>query len=102
MPKNIFEMADLKKFDTREKQEEIIKLRLPKVKTKSGRKMFSFQGALIFNKLPKDLTNETSLLICNQKCRTFFLWKLTGTFYGIYTLIYFRYIYRLLNKLHFS
>ena len=28
------------------------KLRLPKVKTEFGRKMFSFQGALIFNKLP--------------------------------------------------
>ncbi len=38
------------------------KLRLPKVKTESGRKMFSFQGALVFNELPEDLTNETSLL----------------------------------------
>ena len=51
-------MADLKKFDTREKQEEIIKLRLPKVKTESDRKMFSFQAALIFNKLPEDLINK--------------------------------------------
>ena len=64
--------ASLKRFHTREKQEELIKLRLPKVKTESGRKMFSFQGALIFNKLPEDLTNETSLLICNQKCSKFF------------------------------
>ena len=48
------------------------KLRLPKVKTESCRKMFSFQGALIFNKLPEDLRNETSLLIFNQKCRKFF------------------------------
>ena len=62
----------MKRFHTREKQEELIKLRLPKVKTESGRKMFSFQGALIFNKLPEDLTNETSLLICNQKCSKFF------------------------------
>ena len=64
--------ANLKKVHTREKQEEIMKLRLPKVKTESGRKMFSFQGALIFNKLPEDLRNETSLLIFNQKCRKFF------------------------------
>ena len=49
-----------------------LKLRLPRVKTESGRKMFSFQGALIFNKLPEDLSNEMSLPIFNRKCRKFF------------------------------
>ena len=50
--------ANLKRFHTREKQEELKKLRLPKVKTESDRKMFSFQAALIFNKLPEDLINK--------------------------------------------
>ncbi|CAB4037008.1 Hypothetical predicted protein [Paramuricea clavata] len=49
------------------------KLRLPKVKTETGRKMFSFQGALVFNELPEDLRNETSLLRFKQKCRNFFM-----------------------------
>ena len=49
------------------------KLRLPKVKTESGRKMLLFQGALVFNQLPEDLRNETSLLHFKQRCRNFFM-----------------------------
>jgi hypothetical protein len=30
-------------------------MRLQKVKAETGRKMFSFQGALVFNELPEDL-----------------------------------------------
>ena len=37
------------------------KLRLPKVKSESGRKTFSFQGALVFNDLPSELRKEISL-----------------------------------------
>ena len=35
---------------------------IPKVRTETGRKTFSFQGAKIFNKLPNNLQTETSLL----------------------------------------
>ena len=38
-------------------------LKIPKVRTKSGRKTTSHQGALIFNKLPANLRQEKSLLI---------------------------------------
>ena len=34
------------------------KLRFPKVKSESGRKMFSFQGALVFNDLPRKTKKE--------------------------------------------
>ena len=48
------------------------KLRLPKVKSESGRK-FSFQGALVFNDLPSELMKEISLLNFRQKCKSFFM-----------------------------
>ena len=48
------------------------KLRLPKVKSESGRKTFSFQGALVFNDLPSELRKEISLLNFRQKCKSFF------------------------------
>ena len=64
--------ANLKRSHHRETRGNNSTLRLPKVKTKSGRKMFSFQGALIINKLPEDLRNKTSLLIFKHKCRKFF------------------------------
>ena len=35
---------------------------IPKVRTETGRKTFSFQGAKIFNKLTNNLQTETSLL----------------------------------------
>ena len=42
-------------------------LTLPKVKTECGRKLFSYQGALIFNKLPDDVKMEHSLLLFKKK-----------------------------------
>jgi hypothetical protein len=38
------------------------KLRLQKVKAETGRKMFSFQGALVFNELPEDLRHQIYVL----------------------------------------
>ena len=42
-------------------------LSLPKVKTKCGRKLFSYQGGLIFSKLPDHLEMEHSLLLFKMK-----------------------------------
>ena len=44
-------------------------IRLPKVKTESGRKCFKFQGALIFNQLPANLKNEKSIVIFKNKIK---------------------------------
>jgi hypothetical protein len=35
---------------------------IPRVKTEVGRKTFKFQGSLLFNKLPKELTTEKSVV----------------------------------------
>ena len=42
-------------------------LSLPKVKTECGRKLFLYQGALIFNELPDELKMEHSLLLFKKK-----------------------------------
>ena len=46
-------------------------LKLPKVKTESGRSMFSFQGALIFNTLHEAHRNEASLANFKRKVKSF-------------------------------
>ena len=46
-------------------------LKLPKVKTESGRSMFSFQGALIFNTLHESHRNEVSLANFKRKVKSF-------------------------------
>ena len=48
------------------------KLKLPKVKSENGRKMFNFIGAKIYNELPSSLTSETSLVIFKSKTRDHF------------------------------
>ena len=40
---------------------------LPPVRTESGRRMFAFQGALFFNKLPKDTRDKESLIRFKHK-----------------------------------
>ena len=42
-------------------------LQLPKIKTEAGKRSFMFQGALIFNKLPKDVRDEHSLIRFKRK-----------------------------------
>ena len=44
-------------------------LRLPKVKTETGRRTFMFQGALCFNKLPFHLQHEISLVQFKTKLK---------------------------------
>ena len=51
------------------------RLRLPKVKTEAGRKIFAFQGTLIFNGLPTDLRNEAYFVNFKRKLNTVkFVW----------------------------
>ena len=47
------------KMNTRNNNKSVV---IPKVRTETGRKTFSFQGAKIFNKLSNNLQAETSLL----------------------------------------
>ena len=42
---------------------------ISRVKTEIGRKTFKFQGSLLFNKLPKDLKTEKSIVIFKQKLK---------------------------------
>ena len=46
-------------------------LKLPNVKTESGRSMFSFQGVLIFNTLHESHSNEVSLANFKRKVKSF-------------------------------
>ena len=47
------------KMNTRNNNKSVV---IPKVRTETGRKTFSFQGAKVFNNLPNNLQTETSLL----------------------------------------
>ena len=47
------------KMNTRNNNNSVL---IPKVRTETGRKTFSFQGAKVFNNLPNNLQTETSLL----------------------------------------
>ena len=47
------------KVNTRKNNKSVI---IPKVRTETGRKTFSFQGAKIFNSLPNSLQTEKSFL----------------------------------------
>ena len=40
---------------------------LPPIRTETGKRMFAFQGAQIFNKLPKDIRDEESLVRFKHK-----------------------------------
>ena len=42
---------------------------LPKVKTETGKKVFAFQRANIFNKLTDDMKTETSILRFKTFCK---------------------------------
>ena len=42
---------------------------IPRIKTEIGRKSFKFQGSSLFNKLPKDLKAEKSIVILKQKLK---------------------------------
>jgi len=44
---------------------------LPKVKTETGKKAFSFQGANIFNQLTEEMKTETSILRFKTLCKSF-------------------------------
>ena len=44
---------------------------LPKVKTETGKKAFSFQGAKIFNQLTEEMKTETSILRFKTLCKSF-------------------------------
>ena len=44
---------------------------LPKVKTETGKKAFSFQGAKIFNQLTEEMKTETSILRFKTFCKNF-------------------------------
>ena len=48
-------------------------IKLPKVRTESGRKSFSFQGGLVFNELPREIRNETSIVRFKNKCKEYFI-----------------------------
>ena len=45
---------------------------VPRVKTEAGRKTFKFQGSLLFNKLPKELKTEKSVVVFQQKLKQFY------------------------------
>jgi hypothetical protein len=45
---------------------------VPRVKTEAGRKTFKFQGSLLFNKLPKELKTEKSVVVFKQKLKQFY------------------------------
>ena len=44
---------------------------LPKVKTETGKKAFSFQGVKIFNQLTEEMKTETSILRFKTFCKNF-------------------------------
>ena len=44
---------------------------LPKVKTETGKKAFSFQGAKIFNQLTEEMKTETLILRFKTLCKSF-------------------------------
>ena len=44
---------------------------LPKVKSETGKKAFSFQGAKVFNKLTDEMKTETSILRFKTFCKNF-------------------------------
>ena len=85
---NKFEKFDHSK-DTREYNS---LLKVPKVKTESGRNMFRFQGALIFNTLHESNKNEIGLANFKHKVKLFNFWVIDGFSFrffgtaGFYTL----------------
>ena len=44
---------------------------IPKIRTEAGKKIFEYQGAIIFNKLSSDLKTEQSLLRFRHNCNNF-------------------------------
>ena len=44
---------------------------LPKARSESGRKAFSYQGAIIFNKMTDEMKSQTSILRFKTLCRNF-------------------------------
>ena len=44
---------------------------VPRIKTEAGRKTFKFQGCSLFNKLPKDIKTEKSVVRFKQKLKNF-------------------------------
>ena len=44
---------------------------LPKVRSESGRKAFSFQGAMIFNKMTDEMKSQASILRFKTLCNNF-------------------------------
>ena len=44
---------------------------LPSIRTEAGKRMVAFQGAQIFNKFPKDIRDESSLVLFKQKLSIF-------------------------------
>ena len=47
------------------------KLKLPKVRSENGRKMFAFVGAKIYNSLSTDLTSEKDYKVFRSKVKNF-------------------------------
>ena len=54
-------------FDTRGNNNS---LRLPKIRTETGKRSFKYQGASIFNELLSELINERSIVLFRQKVKT--------------------------------
>ena len=46
-------------------------LLLPRVKSETGRRIFTFLGAKIFNKLPSNMKNESSIVKFKTACKDF-------------------------------
>ena len=45
---------------------------IPKVRSENGRKMFAFQGAVQYNKLPMEIRNEQSFVLFKKRTALFF------------------------------
>ena len=69
-PSQLTEMFEVMqhKYDTRGNKQ---LLRLPKVKSETGRKTFQFIGAKVFNILPNSLKTEKSLVLFGKNIKAF-------------------------------
>ena len=54
--------------DTRGNKSNLV---VPRIKTETARKAFSYQGVKIYNRLPAELRNENSIVRFKKKCNDF-------------------------------
>ena len=55
-------------------------LGLPKVKSENGRKTYCFQGALLFNTIPKEIIPEDNITMFKHRIGNFFRYRLIVTY----------------------